>query len=271
VNKSETIRECAISKVGCPYIFASHGEKCTPAYREKQQKSKPDYAANIKKYCPILSGKQVACNGCKYKDKPSYDCSGLSKEAGKLIGITLPHGASSQWKGDYWDEKGAIDQMPLHTVCFVYNAMDSADPMGHVGIYLGNGYVVDARGHASGVMYSPLSSYAWDHFGILKGTKEEGGEIVSEPSCLTIHCKGFAVEKLQNLLNNAGFNCGAVDGIFGPRTEAAVKQLQAVYHLPESGIVDEATQKSLEKAQAVIIPSAKALAQQVYDLIKDYL
>jgi hypothetical protein len=271
--KAEIIREWAISKAGCPYIFAANGQKCTPAYREKQMKSKPDYATNIKKNCPVLSGKQVTCDGCKYKDKPSYDCSGLTKEAGKLVGLALPHGASSQWKGDYWDEKGTIDQMPWDEVCFVYNEMQTADPMGHVGIYLGNGTVVDARGHASGVIHSPLSSYPWDHFGILKGMNEEGGEIVSEPSYLTIHCKGFAVEKLQNLLNNAGFNCGTVDGIFGSKTEAAVKQLQAANHLPESGIVDEATQKALEAAQAVIDPnaSAKALAQQVYNLIKGYL
>jgi hypothetical protein len=217
-----------------------------------------------------LSGKQAVCDGCQYKDKPAYDCSGLTKEAAKLIGMTMPHGASSQWKGDYWDDKGPIAQMPMDKVCFVYHEMESADPMGHVGIYLGDGYVVDARGHAYGVKHSALLSYAWDHYGIPKGLNE-GGETVSEPSYLTIHCKGFAVEKLQTLLNNAGYNCGTVDGIFGPKTEAGVKQLQAAYHLPETGIVDESTQGALEQAQTVLETSAKALAQAVYAAIKDYL
>ncbi len=270
MTKSDTIREWAISKVGCPYIFAANGQKCTPTYRENQMRNKPTYAANIKKYCPFLSGKQAACDGCKYQDKPAYDCSGLTKEAAKLVGIALPHGASSQWKGDYWDAKGPIAQMPTDKVCFVYNEMESADPMGHVGIYLGDGTVIDARGHAYGVKHSSLTSYAWDHYGILKGLNE-GGETVSEPSYLTIHCKGFAVEKLQTLLNNAGYNCGAVDGIFGPKTEAAVKQLQAASHLPETGIVDEPTQRALEAAQTILEPGAKTLAQAVYAAIKDYL
>jgi len=271
MNKSDTIHEWAISKIGCPYIFASHGETCTPAYREKQMKSKPTYAANIKKYCPVLSGKKSACDGCKYHGKPSYDCSGLTKEAGKLVGIALPHGASSQWKGVYWDAQGTIDQIPMEQVCFVYNDLPSADPMGHVGIYLGNGYVVDARGHATGVCKTTLNSYAWSHFGVPKGMSNEGDEIVSEPSFLTLHSKGFAVEQLQAKLNSAGFNCGTVDGIFGPKTEAAVRSLQVFYHIPETGVVDVLTQAALGETPPAQDTDAKVLAQKVYDLIKNYL
>ena len=269
MNKSDTIRTWALSKVGCAYIFAANGQKCTPAFRQRQMGSKPAYAANIKKYCPVLSGKKTDCAGCPYKDRPAYDCSGLTKESAKLIGIALPHGASGQWKGAYWDSKGTIDQMRMDMVCFVFKAMDSADPMGHVGIYLGDGFVVDARGHAQGVMHARLSSYGWVHFAVLHGMKEGA---VNQVSNLAISSRGAEVETLQAMLNEAGFDCGGADGIFGPKTEGAVKALQAYAGLPPTGMVDETTRKALENALNNLEPgSAKALAQAVYGAIKNYL
>lgn len=38
--------------------------------------------------------------------------------------------------------------------------------------------------------------------------------------------KGNDVKTLQTLLNEKGYNCGKVDGIFGKNTENAVKQFQ---------------------------------------------
>ncbi len=268
MTKSQTIQEWALSKIGCPYVFASHGEKCTVAWRQHQMSSKPAYAANIKKYCPVLSGRQKTCDGCKYQGKPAYDCSGLTKEAAKLVGIALPHGASSQWKGAYWDAKGTLDQMPRDRLCFVFNETDTADPMGHVGIYLGDGTVVDARGHAAGVLRSPLSGYAWDHYAILKGTTGEG---VTAVEALSVGARGAMVENLQKLLNAAGYDCGAADGIFGPKTEAAVKRLQETYSLPVTGIADGAAQAALAAAVQTPKQDAKALARAVYEAIKNYL
>ncbi len=269
MNTADTIRQWALSKVGSAYIFAANGQKCTPSFRQRQMECKPNYAANIKKYCPVLSGKKADCAGCPYKDRPAYDCSGLTKEAAKLIGIAVPHGASGQWKGAYWDRKGTIDQMSMDKVCFVFNAMDSASPMGHVGIYLGDGFVVDARGHAQGVVHTRLSTYGWDHFAVLHGMTEG---VVDQVSNMALSSRGPEVEKLQSMLNDAGFDCGGADGIFGPKTEGAVKALQAYAGLPPTGIVDDTTRQALENALGNLEPdSAKALAQAVYGVIKNYL
>jgi peptidoglycan hydrolase-like protein with peptidoglycan-binding domain len=48
-------------------------------------------------------------------------------------------------------------------------------------------------------------------------------------------------ELLQNALSNAGIQLSAVDGLFGPITEASVKYLQQQNGLPETGVVDDAT------------------------------
>jgi len=49
--------------------------------------------------------------------------------------------------------------------------------------------------------------------------------------------QGEAVARLQTALNSLGFNCGKVDGIFGAKTEAAVKAFQKRYGLKVDGIV----------------------------------
>jgi peptidoglycan hydrolase-like protein with peptidoglycan-binding domain/DNA invertase Pin-like site-specific DNA recombinase len=53
------------------------------------------------------------------------------------------------------------------------------------------------------------------------------------------------VRKLQRQLRRAGMRPGPVDGLFGPRTEAAVIRLQRSRGLPRSGAVDARTQRAL--------------------------
>ncbi|MEN6317051.1 MAG: peptidoglycan-binding protein [Clostridiaceae bacterium] len=52
---------------------------------------------------------------------------------------------------------------------------------------------------------------------------------------------GVYVNLLQRLLNDAGFNCGTADGIFGNNTLAAVKAYQTKYKLTVDGIVGKQT------------------------------
>ncbi len=51
---------------------------------------------------------------------------------------------------------------------------------------------------------------------------------------------------LQTDLQQLGYYDGAIDGIYGPATVAAVKQLQADSDLPETGFVDQATDQALD-------------------------
>jgi len=58
---------------------------------------------------------------------------------------------------------------------------------------------------------------------------------------LAIGSRGPSVAQLQQLLNSFGFNVGARDGVFGPRTEAGVRAFQSSRGLPVTGVVDVAT------------------------------
>ena len=57
--------------------------------------------------------------------------------------------------------------------------------------------------------------------------------------------RGEAVTTLQNALNEAGYDCGKVDGIFGKNTQAAVKAFQKAKGLTVDGIVGRNTWTAL--------------------------
>ncbi len=66
--------------------------------------------------------------------------------------------------------------------------------------------------------------------------------------------RGLAVTRLQNLLLSRGFNPGTIDGIFGSRTESAVRTAQTQYNLPVTGVVDVRTWMALGQNCAVVPP-----------------
>jgi len=53
--------------------------------------------------------------------------------------------------------------------------------------------------------------------------------------------------KLQKILHELDFDCGSIDGVFGPRTERMLKGLQKQELLQEDGIYDEKMKTALEK------------------------
>jgi hypothetical protein len=54
-----------------------------------------------------------------------------------------------------------------------------------------------------------------------------------------------AVEKLQQELGQLNYYEGPVDGIMGPQTIQAIKYLQRDAHLPQTGVMNAATQAAL--------------------------
>lgn len=60
--------------------------------------------------------------------------------------------------------------------------------------------------------------------------------------------EGESVERLQNLLNLLGYNCGDSDGDFGPNTEKAVIAFQKAYKLSVDGKYGPASHAAMQKA-----------------------
>jgi len=63
---------------------------------------------------------------------------------------------------------------------------------------------------------------------------------------------GDSVRKLQQRLTRYGYDLGAIDGIFGPKTEAAVKAYQKDKGITVDGIVGDETRSTYEERQDVV-------------------
>jgi peptidoglycan hydrolase-like protein with peptidoglycan-binding domain len=68
---------------------------------------------------------------------------------------------------------------------------------------------------------------------------------VSQETILDKGNKGSKVKTLQLRLDIQGYDPGPIDGVFGGKTAAAVKQFQEAQGLTTSGVVDEATWEAL--------------------------
>jgi predicted lipoprotein with Yx(FWY)xxD motif len=83
--------------------------------------------------------------------------------------------------------------------------------------------------------------------------------LLDDADCLTDEQQATAVElvtayttALQTDLRTAGYDPGAIDGVYGPSTVAAVEQLQTDSELRVTGFVDEFTARALQERLAAV-------------------
>ncbi len=245
MDNRELIKGWALRQAGCPYVYGGTGARCTPEYRRQRAGQYPAHAANISQYCQVLRGDKEDCAGCAYAGKPCYDCAQLVKSALELAGQRLPSGATSQWRSAGWAYKGPIDGNAARQVCLVFRQGESDPPktMAHVGLSLGDGSTVDARGHKAGVIVGKIGDYPWTHYAV--------------PYCLAEAApplrqgdKGERVRMLQSLLMQRGYQLAkyGADGSFGPETLEALQGYLKDRRLAPGDTVDAALMARLQRA-----------------------
>ena len=77
----------------------------------------------------------------------AFDCSGLTMMAWKQAGVSLPHSSGAQYAAG---QKISESELKPGDLVFYYS------PISHVGIYIGNGQIVNALNPGSGVQVSGL-------------------------------------------------------------------------------------------------------------------
>lgn len=138
------------------YIWGAAGSVWTQA---KQNATSNDMA---KKY------------GQQWVDHTVADCSGLFTWAFKQLGGSMYHGSDTMFR-KYTTSSGALkagkrtdgQELLPGTAVFVYN--EEKKNYSHVGLYIGNGYVIEAASTQKGVIRSKVSDAKWEFWGELKG------------------------------------------------------------------------------------------------------
>ena len=89
----------------------------------------------------------------------SYDCSGLTMTALAQAGITVIHNANAQWQQTK-DHLVAENRLALGDLVFYAGSDGSRTAPGHVGIYIGNGEIIEAPHTGADVRFTPVTGIA---------------------------------------------------------------------------------------------------------------
>lgn len=247
-SEAEIVVALAWACIGWPYVWGAWGAMCTPEERKTRAGYRPDKKENIYRTCPVLSGEQASCEGCPWQGTRCFDCRGFTDWLLKQVGLDLygdTCGAQYE-KVSNWAARGNYADMPAGLVGCVFEYKNGK--WQHTGMHVGMGVIV----HCSGTVQD--GERDWTAYGIPAGLYSDaeleaaGIEPKNNLPTLRRGAEGEWVEKLQSLLLGAGYGAffeaeskNPVDGIFGAKTEAAVKAFQRDHGLTIDGIVGPKT------------------------------
>lgn len=260
---------------GIRYWYGTYGNNCTQSKYDSKKKQYPSHygSSRTSQYKKDIANKQVC-----------VDCIGLLKaymwsNGGEsvLAAVGTDNGTGVKYASngypdvsangafDYAKKKkmdnGSISSIPdIPGIAVRYN--------GHVGYYIGNGKVIEARGFNYGVVETKLAGRKWTHWykipGITYTTTSENEPTPAQLGnrILKKGMTGADVEKLQSILvydfhynlGNYGVNKDGVDGEYGKKCEEAIKDFQSRHSLSVDGQYGPKTHKALMTAIADIAP-----------------
>lgn len=160
-TNSGLIEYCKV-QLGRPYWFGTFGQTASAALYKEKKKQYPKY--------------YTASNFSSQYGQRVHDCAGLIK--GYLWSETPDsppkYKASEDWGATsfyvHCSKRGTIDSFDHIPGRLVFKGKDAK--MTHVGVYIGDGKIIEAKGHAYGVIESKLDD-KWTHWGQCSIIKED--------------------------------------------------------------------------------------------------
>lgn len=239
--------EYALAQLGKPYWYGTFGQTANAGLLAAKRQQYPGYytAGDF----PAQFGQKV------------HDCVGLIKgylwcdtpDSEPIYKAAQDVAVSGLYM--VCTKSGSIDTMPnIPGVCVFMRSM------GHVGVYIGDGYVIEASGHAMGVVQTKLEGRGWGLWGTPRWISYEAAATPAQPaqtatqataSTLTVTGlpllrygdKGECVRSAQLLLIGRGYSCGrcGADGEIGQDTYNAIIAFQRASGLQQDGIIGAQT------------------------------
>lgn len=226
------------------YVGTANGEKVLDIagkfYQMEKAYGRPDPNVDAARDYEFLA--KCYRNGYDMTAARAGDCSGI------IIGVLRDMGLI-----EFTDDYNAKTLQASFSTPIELNHLqlgdwlfDKAKDAGHIGTYVGDGMAIDSRGRDVGVVMQPISAYSW---------KAAGRPIFFEEiPPLTRNLKyipdnmmrGDDVRQCQTQLDIKGFTeVGTIDGVFGTKTDSAVRHFQAANDLQIDGIVGQKTWNKL--------------------------
>ena len=145
------------AKVGCYYWFGTFGQMASNALYKAKKSQYPKYYTATDFNTQIKNPKQV------------FDCAGLIKAylwTDSIDDVTPTYKSSQDYGATAFynrcTKKGKISSFDHVKGRLVFKGANSK--MTHVGVYIGDGKIVEAKGHKYGVIISNLDA-SWTHWG----------------------------------------------------------------------------------------------------------
>lgn len=187
---SEGLVEYARAQLGKPYWYGTFGNTATQSLLDAKTKQYPAHYqyARMKKYKSQL-GERV------------HDCVGLikgylwSENPWSVPKYNVSQDVSANGMLAKCREKGKISSMPEIPGILVFMS-------GHVGIYTGDGKVIEARGFHYGVVETRLAERPWTSWGKCPWITYPSGKIYFK-ACHYGECS--IVDALKSIGENSGF------------------------------------------------------------------
>lgn len=229
-------------KNGCIYVWGAQGESdISESWIKKKETSTENANRAIK-----LWKKRVNAG---YKNIRAFDCSGLGMYY--LQNITGAYSSDANANTLMNDKCSKIKKRSaLKKGDWVFR-VDSSGKAYHIGYVIDDSLnVIEAKGRDDGVVKRGINASGasyWNAFGrpaVFKAEIEKAAKESSKNTTWSVSrvlklvspmMRGDDVNELQIRLNDAGYSCGAADGIFGRKTEAAVKKYQKAKGLTVDG------------------------------------
>lgn len=241
------LAEYAKAQLGKPYWWGTFGQTASAALLAQKRTQYPGYYT-ADDFESQFGQKVHDCagliKGYRWCDTPDSEPAYKSVQDVAVSGLYMS-----------CPESGSIDTMPdIPGVCVFMRDMS------HVGVYVGGGYVVEATGHARGVVKSKLAGRGWGLWGKPGWISYETTATPAQPaqtasqataSALTVTGlpllrygdKGECVRSAQLLLIGRGYSCGrcGADGEIGQDTYNAIIAFQRASGLQQDGIIGAQT------------------------------
>ena len=194
-------------------------------------------------------------------DKNGIDCSGLFVKIYRDQGAKIAHGSNTIYRQYCTNDKGPIiqpSQLKPGMAIFKHKDQDTEkypDGLGdfcHIGLVIsGNPLRIIHASSDAGCVTTDTKIGKWKYYGKLSDV-DYGGSVPesSTKRLLRSGCKGDDVKELQKALNDAGYDCGKVDGIFGTNTRNALVAFQMASGVNPDGICGPQTWAALANSNA---------------------